>query len=229
MLDFRGKYIFLSGNKSMSLFETEKLLDLIENPLTGDPFLPQENIYIKFHYDCYVHTNNMQLSWEILDNMFTWYDIIRRTHSIKQLEANHDSREVLDIVRCFLTITDFQSHFREFNPSDSESERYERDLAEKALTEGTTTGLWLLRHSSKNRPGTPEEVENLRVTGTRYYAVSYVDDDYQIQHVLMKHSVGHGWHGYNKIFPCFLDCLEYILLIYNIPYSKRIDAYIKDI
>lgn len=229
MLDFHGKYTFIRGNDSLVLFETDKLLDLAENPSTGGEILPQEKIYIKFRHDCYVHTDNIELSLEILDNMFTWYDVSRKSHSIKELESNRNTREAVDIVRCFLTITDYQSHFREFNPLDSESEQYERDLAEKALITGMKSGLWLLRHSSKNRPQTETEVKNLRKMGIRYYALSYVDNDYKIQHVLIKQSVGLGWHGYDKIFPCFLDCLEYLLMIYDIPYSKRIDAYINSI
>lgn len=226
MLDFHGKYTFLQDIGKLSLFETENLIDLTTHPVTGEDLSIEEKTYIKFHYDCYEYTDDMILSPETLTSFFTWYDKMRKIgKEVRQLKEAPDTEEAFNIVRFYLTATDFQSHFKEFNPLDSEQERYERDLAEKALRQGETSGLWLLRHSSLNRPVTPEAIEKLQVLGVRYYALSYIDDNGQIQHKLLTHAVGIGWKESKAIFPCFLDCLEYTLHKYKIPYNKRIDKY----
>ena len=226
MLDFHGQYTFLSDGVKLSLFETEQLIGLTIHPITGLPLKAHEIQYIKFHHECYLYTKDMILTPETLSSFFLWYDESRKSgESVPDLRLSPQTAEAFKIVRFYLTATDFQSHFREFNPTDSEQEKYERDLGEKALRTGAINGSWLLRHSSWNRPVTQEAIELLRKSGTRYYALSVINENAQIGHILLSYSVGLGWKHREDIFPCFLDCLEDILRRYNIEYGKRIPKY----
>lgn len=226
MFDFHGKYTFLFDGTKISLFVTEQLYNLSSHPITGKKLSASELQYIKFHYDCYQYTKDMELTHDRLSDFFIWYDESRKIgKTIPDLRLAPETAQAFKIVEFYLTATDFQSHFKEFNPADSEQEKYERDLAEKALREGAINGSWLLRHSSKNRPVTNEAMEKLRIAGIRYYALSHINKDEQIEHILIEHAVGLGWQYGRFAFPCFLHCVEYILNASDIPYNKRISRY----
>lgn len=226
-LDFHGKYVFLLRDDQLELFETEAVKSFTEHPITGEP-LPDEVIkYIKFHVDCYDVTKDMLLSQETLRAFFNWYGEIRKsTIPIEQLKTSRETQEAYNIVRFYMTATDFQDHFKSFDPANSDQERYERDLAEKALRERAKIGTWLLRHSSYNRPVDNKVKEILKKTGIRYYALSYIDTDTQIKHVLLSHHVSKGWKYSENWFTNFLECLEFVLEHNELPYYRRIGSYI---
>lgn len=222
-----GKYIYLFGNENLTLFKTKRVIDLAENPITQKKFSPHIINYIKFRAECYNDTRDMLLTKEILEKTFSWYENERRAGiTVDQLKTSPETEQNYKIVRYYMTAIDFQSHFKQFDPADSDQERYERDLAEKALRNGGRKGLWLLRHSSYNRPGKKETIDRLRRYGIRYYALSFVDEEMEINHLLLTHQVGVGWNYLRAWFPTFIDCLEYTLDANNISYFKRISSYI---
>lgn len=229
MLDFHGKYIFIFTHDHVDLFELEAIKNSIYHPLTG-VILPKNVIkYIELHDKCYTETKNLDLSAETLNNLYDWYQKSRKKgFSVQYLATQPETMQAYNIVKYYMTATDFQSHFKNFNPNDSNQERYERDLAEKALHEQKTPGSWLLRHSSYNRPIDENTTEFFRKCGIRYYVLSYIDKIAQIQHVLLMYRVGMGWQYKTYWYSTFLDCLEAILHINGIPFSKRIEGYITD-
>jgi len=227
MIDFHGKYTFLEGDDKLDLFETDQLINLTENPVTQEPLTQEELQYIKFHDDCYKYTGDMQLAPETLQQFFTWYADSRRAGAtIETLRDSPDTEQAYKIVRYYLTATDFQSHFRDFNPTDSDKEAYERDLAEKALRTSKTIGKWLLRHSSRNRPVSQEAQDKLQRLGYRYYALSYIAKDAQIKHVLITCKVGKGWSSFNSWKTNFLDVLEETLIGSGLVFYQQIKGYI---
>jgi hypothetical protein len=228
MLDFHGKYTFLIGDDRLDLFETEKIKDLTLHPTTERKLTPEEIAYVLFHNDCYRETKNLLIDQETLNSFVNWYfDMRKGGHSMYDLAINPETKEAYNIVRFFMSPTDFQSHFRNFNPQNSTQETYERDLAEKALRDNGKTGSWLLRHSSYNRPVGEENQRKLKRMGIRYYALSYISfENYQIQHDLIKYSVGKGYTIFEtKNFTNFMAALEYLLDIRNLSYAKRIGNY----
>lgn len=227
-LDFHGKYIFLSRDDQLELFETEAVKDFTSHPITGES-LPNEVLeYIKFHVNCYDTTKDMLLSPETLRSFFNWYSESRKAQrSVKDLKTAPETAQAYNIVRFYMTATDFQDHFKSFDPANSDQERYERDLAEKALRERAKIGTWLLRHSSYNRPVDNKVKEILKKTGIRYYALSYIDTDTQIKHRLLAHHVSKGWKYLENWFPNFLECLEFVLEQNKLPYYRRIGTYIE--
>ncbi len=88
-------------------------------------------------------------------------------------------------------------------------------------------GKWLLRHSSRNRPTDINEQNRLQQLGIRYYALSYIDRNMKIKHVLITFQVGKGW--YNRIwYTNFLDVLEETLLQQGLRFNQQIFGYIQD-
>lgn len=230
MLDFHGKYVFIFGSDRLDLFETESVRDLTTHPILGKQLSKETIQYIKLYAECYDSTKNMPLSSQILQQFFTWYDERRKAEiTVEQLKTDISTYQAYNIVRLYMTATDFQDHFINFNVLDSDQERYERHLAEKALNERKRVGTWLLRHSSFNRPSNEVDRLNLWKRGVRYYALSYIDNNGQIQHILLTHQVGKGWKYSTHWFSNFLDCLEFTLNKNKLPYYKRIGKYIQDI
>src|SRR3972149_2709437 len=122
LLKFHGKYIFLNHHDQLQLFEIDKVMSTISDK----EFSPQELAYVKFRDDCYKETANI----DIKPKLFQWYEAQRKAGtSIESLSTTEDYK----MVRYYMTINDFQSHFRDFNPQDSQQNTYERDLAEKVL------------------------------------------------------------------------------------------------
>lgn len=226
-LEFHGAYVFVPGDNKLELFETAAVRNLQVHPLTGQKMSKAIQDYIQLNVECYDLTGDMLLTPESLQAFFTWYDESRNNGvSIYQLMNDPTTSEAYNIVRFYLTATDFQAHFKDFDPADSDQERYERDLAEKALRGRKRVGTWLLRHSSYNRPVEDTAKELLQRTGVRYYALSFISNKAQIEHKLLTQKVGYGW-GYSKRwFSNFLDCLEYVLVDNDLPYSERISKYV---
>jgi hypothetical protein len=222
-----GRYVYIFGNDELQLFDTEEAKDLTDNPLDGKPLTAAALAYIKFHADCFAFSQPLELSDELLDQFFIWYDQSRTAgQSVASLSTNPETSQAYNIVRYYLTITDFQSHFKSFEPDNEGQERFERAQAEKALRERRHIGAWLLRHSSLNRPVEPEVQESLHREGIRYYALSYISRETQINHRLIEQRIGFGWLYNRQWFTNFLDCLEYALYVNHLPYNERIGEYI---
>lgn len=227
MIDFHGRYTFLEGDEKLDLFETNQIINLPTNPLTNQTLTQEELQYIKFHDECYKYTGDMELSPETLQQFFTWYADSRRAGAtVEALRDSPDTAQAYNIVRYYLTATDFQSHFRNFNPTDSDKEAYERDLAEKALRTSKTIGKWLLRHSSRNRPVSEEAQDKLQRLGYRYYALSYIAKDAQIKHLLITCKVGKGWSTFGSWYTNFVDVLEEALIKSGLVFYQQIQGYI---
>src|SRR5690606_31930628 len=125
-------------------------------------------LYILFHYNCYMTTYHLDINNDLLKQYFNWYfDLRSKGISYSEIKSNVLNNEKFNIVKFYLNPMDFQDHFKNFNPEDSDAEAYERDLASQALLKSNYIGSWLLRHSSKNR------TEGSSVK--RYYAVSYLE------------------------------------------------------
>lgn len=224
---YHGKYVYIFGNHALQLFETEQVKTLTDNPIDGKPLTAAAIAYIKFHADRYAFSEGLELSDELLSAFFSWYNESRMTgQSDTTLRLNPETSQAYNIVRYYLTIADFQGHFKNFEPENEGQERYERDQAEKALRAKRRSGVWLLRHSSYNRPVDPVVRKKLHREGIRYYALSYVSPDAQIQHRLIEQRVGFGWLYAKQWFTNFLDCLEYALHSNQLPYNARIGEYI---
>lgn len=225
----RGKYIFIRGNTGVTLFETELLSDEIINPLTNIKMSNDEILYIIFALNCYLTTKDINLN--IFDEYVEWYINLRKSgKSFKDIRSNQEYRDKFNIIRYYLTPTDFQEHFKLFNPNDSNAETYERDLAQKALIKSGETGKWLIRHSSKNRPKNEQKYNYLIRFGIRYYVISWLESDSIIKHILIRKVVGIGWQYFQNdfyhTFTNFLECLEYVLLTLNLEFNKRISVYV---
>ena len=227
MVDFHGKYTFLEVGDNLYLFETGRILELGKNPITDNDLTNEELEYVRFHNECYRDTRDMELSPETLQKFFTWYSDSRKAGVSREvLRDSPDTQQAYNIVRYYLTATDFQSHFRDFDPTDSDKEAYERDLAEKALRESGTVGTWLLRHSSRNRPVGKEAQDRLQKLGYRYYALTYVARDNRIHHVLITMKVGKGFSICEPWQSNFLDVLEQTLTNRRLSFQQRIHGYV---
>lgn len=225
MVYFHGKYTFLENNDKLNLCETKRLI----NSDTDRTLTEEELNYVLFHDECYENTINIELTSDILQRFFTWYLESRRAGiTIENLRNSPNTTKAYNIVRYYLTATDFQSHFRSFDPTNSTQERYERNLAEKALLDSDIAGRWLLRHSSKNRPVSKEAQDILQKLGYRYYALSYSTEDKQIYHILITHKVGKGWYSGTTWYTNFLDVLESTLVKHKLSFDQRISGYIQD-
>ena len=230
LLDFHGKYIFIFGTDRLNLFETKSMINLTTHPILGKQLCKETLQYIKSYEECYEMSKDMLLSPQVLQQFFTWYITRRKAEvTVEQLKTNVSTYQAYNIVRLYMTATDFQDHFRNFDPENSDYERYERHLAEKALQKRKQIGTWLLRHSSYNRPNNEEDMLNLRRKGIRYYAISYIDRDNEIQHVLLIHQVGKGWKYSTNWFSNFLECLEFALIKNKLPFYGRIGNYIETV
>lgn len=243
LLDFHGQYTFLNDNyltepdppkhrlpPNLQLYETMSLIGLQNHPITGRELTVAEKNQVVFNNNCYNETHNLVLAPETLAGFYSWYDQSRMNRMpVSYLRDSPDTAEAYKIVKYYMTITDFQEHFKEFNPVDAKAEAYERVLAEGALNEKRQRGAWLLRHSSLNRPATPEERQWLKLSGTRYYALTYMDINHKIVHVLLTFHVGLGWVYYKDQIPepSFTEFIEKVLDHEGIPYHGRISHYAK--
>ena len=229
MLNFHGQYTFIFDGETLVLFETEQIKHSTNHPLTNQAFSENVLNYIKMHLECYENTQNVILKPDTLARFYSWYEQSRKSGlTPNELETHTDPyiAERYKIVKYYMTATDFESHFHNFNPEDTNEARYERALAEKALILSKPK-TWLIRHSSLNRPGNEEDRKLLLAQGTRYYVLSYLSETYTIKHILLKQRVGMGWeYGLTDIwFPTFLECVEYTLTINGLFYTKRIGYY----
>lgn len=221
------KHIDLFGNKRVERFLIQDIRNLTRHPITQEPFSDPVTPYIQEHAQCYDLTNDLVLSDGTLREFFKWYDESRKKgFTVSELRNNLETTYAYNIVRYYLSIYDFQSHFRTFDGTDINQERYERYLAEQALSTRGRVGTWLLRHSSYNRPVEQKARDRLKQYGIRYYALSYVTKMYQIEHELIEHRIGFGWRHRKTWFPNFLDCLEEILRRLDLPYDERVSKYV---
>lgn len=224
---FCGKYFLLKAENNFEIFETENLVGKTENPLTGAPFLQRELDLINFYFECYKYTQKLEISEEILNKFFLWYSQTRRLKTVRYLLRDSlETSEAYSLVNYFLTATDFQSHFRNFDPQDSGKQAYERDLAQKALLSENVRGKWLLRHSSRNRPSSKEKQDKITTEGRRYYALTYMDHNRKIRHVLITFVVGQGWSIFDVWYTNFLDALENSLEKLGLLFYKHVDGYV---
>lgn len=227
MIEYHGGAIFLEGLGTLMLFTTNDITD--KNPITGAPLSSEVLAYVKFRDQCYRYTKNISITEEVLNDIFKWYSDSRREEiSILELRNSPETREAYNIARFYMTATDFQSHFRTFNPSDSNMEKYERDLATKALLNSGIVGKWLLRHSSRNRPEEKDEQNKLLKLGIRYYALSYLETPGKIQHILITCKIGKGWNSGGRWYTNFLDCLENTLAKNGLNFHSQISSYLFD-
>jgi hypothetical protein len=227
----KGKYVFIPGDKNVVMLETSSLVGENINPITGIKMSSDTILYILFHSSCYINTHHIDLDQCVLDECFSWYHNMRRKgKTFDEIRLSQQFKEKYNIVKYYLTPVDFQEHFRSFDPKDSNSEVYERDLAEKALINSGEIGSWLIRHSSKNRPESKDMQNYLNNFGIRYYAISYLESSSKIKHLLINKEVGVGWNFSDTeqfhTFTNFLECLEYILIIFDLKYSSRISVYV---
>ena len=226
LLKERGKYLYIPTLTGPKIYETSKIINEIVNPFTGKKMSSDTILYIQFHWSCYWESIALdKLTSEKINDCFAWYHNLRKKGiSYREIKTDQKYKENFNIVRHYLTPTDFQEHFKNFDPNDSEAEAYERDLAEKALQKSQLKGSWLIRHSSKNRS---DSINNY----TRYYAISYLDLDNTIRHFLISKVVGIGWRFLENdeysTFTNFLECLEYVLTALNLEYSSRISVYVE--
>lgn len=228
-INFRGRYLFLFGEDTLDLFDVEMVKPMIRHPVTKEVFESSTLKYIQAYAECYKLTNDVDVSPKLLKTLYHWYNRNRKAGiSADVLNNDTETKSAYNIVRHYLTITDFHSHFHDFNPHDSNQERYERDLAEKALKLNGRIGTWLLRHSSYNRPNDKEKADKLKRYGIKYYAISFINRIGLIDHELIQYRVGYGWKNRNKWYPTFIDCLEAVLISLGLPYERRIDDYISD-
>lgn len=218
LLRHKGKYVplYLEGILRLLKVTGDDVIRLItiENTVVVN--------YIKFHHSCYEMSKNININ--NLKIYFDWYEKERRLKSAIQI-ASSNNYSIYNLVRCYMTISDLQSHFATFN-DDMINQRYERSSAEKALFSSYKVGKWLLRHSSYNRPDNIETKNKMQFLGIRYYALSYTDKNIIICHKLICHRAGYGWRGDNVWFPCFLDLLEHLLCKYRLTFDERISEYI---
>lgn len=227
MHNHQGKYIFLEGATGLNLFETKSLRKEKQHPITGRDLKSEEISYIKFHDKCYRETHGMLLTESSLACFFSWYEKMRSTGtSLDGLRNSRDWTHAYSIVRYYLTATDFQSHFVNFNPIHSNKYAFERDLAENALRARKDIGTWLIRHSSRNRPACNEEWERLQRFGIRYYALSFIGQDCEIKHTLIVCKIGSGWYAADRWHTNFTEALEATLVRNNLSFTQRITGYI---
>jgi len=233
-LDFHGEFSLLPYENNLLVFESSKFKGLRAHPDNREAISDMTFAYIKSQNDCYDLTKDMLLSPSLLDDIFTWYDDSRNGNSTMESLANNidpQVRQTFNIVKYYLTPLDFQSHFKWFNPEDSNADKYERDLANKSLS-NKKVGTWLIRYSSLNRSLDPSTLLINEHNGIKFYVLSYIQSviplksEVVITHLLLKQRVGFGWHYSNMWFPTFLECIEYTLSHNNLTYSERISTYI---
>jgi hypothetical protein len=231
--------IFVEAEGLLHRFETDTIKGIIEtaekkgrnptHPLTRREFKPEEINYFKFYIECNSLYNGIRVTSEEKSKLMNWFGnyIDGCYHNLPE----EDISKSLIKIRNFITIDDFQSHFKEFDPTDSRSISYERELAEVSLS-AKGIGSWLLRHSSKARIGDKNEIQKMSNLGITYYALSYKRIDKTIDHLLICHQFGHGWkeHEYTSTRgiswqPCFIDLIGTMLRMIGVKFNNKIGNY----
>jgi hypothetical protein len=216
---YKGSYVFIEGTDKLELFETKNVRNLYINPITNQLFNDEQLQYIQCMYECYNEFQHIEITKSFVSSLVDWYDDIRRNVPFEKVKTQYP--DAYKLVKYFTTIDDFQSHFIDFASKYTELEenkhvKHERWMVEKSLLDSGITGKWFLRHSSKNRTETSP-------SWVTFYALSFIDKDKKIKHVLLKHHIGCGWTFKREIwYATFIDMLEDILLKYNLPYDKQI-------
>lgn len=219
-LEWKGRYMYIMVNDHLDLLDVTIYGQVIKNPYTGEFLKPKELAYIKFHVECYQNTHNMELTPELLNSYYKWYILTKQQGQ----NPEYNNKQIYDIVKYYLDIEDLEGHFKHFDPANSTEDRYERDLATKAL-QAKKAGHWLLRHSSLNRPDTDDRQQKLANLGIRYYVISYKNTANNIMHHLMKHSIGKGWKIGNLWVPNFLKALELLLTELGLSFTYWVTGY----
>ncbi len=213
LLKYKGKRALLEHNGKLEEIIIESMEDCEKHPITKLPLSTAESNYIKMHIECYLSDNNVDIK-----DLYEWYETCRTSNL-------YMDNKMYKKAKLYLTITDFQSHFKMFTPHDAEMERYERAAAENIL-QLKGSGWWLMRHSSYNRSSAPKIKDAIDNLGARYYALSYMDNYGSIQHVLLYHMVGKGWYIKDMWYPSFIEYLEYILMKYKLSFNRHVTSYV---
>lgn len=224
-----GKFVYINVDGELNKYNTEELFKTRKIPNSEQLLSKDELNYIDFRYEAYQFAQEKKLDINTLKLFFDWYITRRKNESsVSELQNDISTRFVYQNVRYFLTITDCEEHFSNFRAEDSTDERYERDLATRALLKEPVIGKWVLRHSSRNRPSEPEELDRLQKCGIRYYALSFSHCSGNIYHTCLTHQVGKGWTNNDTVwYPCFLDLLETVLEKYGLMAHLWVKGYYK--
>jgi len=220
IFEHKGYYTFLRDNSILTLFETDKLTDKINHPISLRCLTSDELKYIHLKRDCLVETLSIDITNDKLEEIFEWYDQLRKVgNSYSSLNLKQ-----LNLCRYYLTISDFESHFYYFNPSDKYQIKQENEYTTTLLLSQKEENYWLLRHSLLSTGENIDDGNKLREKGIRYYLFSFTNKILSITDVLITFSIGIGYHteitGWH---PCFIDCLESILTHCSIPYNTHIE------
>jgi hypothetical protein len=218
MLDFRGRYLFIKDRDHL------KLIEISDFQIQG---LNRAVIkLIQFRTECYNVTKDLYIDESVIRDLASWYSKARKHHSLLALNENPDTNLQLAIARYYMVPEDLYHHFRNFDPLNELSERYERSQAIEALLDYNVAGTWLIRHSSYNRPKNPNTLADIIKFGIRYYVLSYSmyrQETMIIKHILITFNVAMGW-SYDVegavIFPNFLNCLEDILEKHHLQFTN---------
>lgn len=217
---WRGKYIYLPNTSKMYpadrsridlLRDSDSGLEKFEtlslgkyHPISQRPFTPEEQAYIQFYADTYIHYNLDYPSIEFCVNYYQ--DLLRTGLPII-------SNRLAEVGYRFLDISDLH-----LKSSD-------RILAERCLNAPDSSNhRWLLRYSSLHDP-TDE-------FGRQYYVLSYRLDPYSIQHVLFGFYPGYGWAMMSteadtilvrsKWIPCFAEFLQNLLHQHGLKFPNQV-------
>lgn len=260
---FNGLYSPLVIDNSLYLVETFELLNKDINPYDNNVLGSAEKNLINFNAKCFTTTGNMDMNQNMI---MSRNPLIANTRSVVQIEKIQDDNKLMflknnyklyiknrvdgksydyllnkdpylvNLVKCYMTITDFQDHFKYYDHNNDQNMKYERTMATQALT-NSRRGSWLLRHSSLNRitseqtPLDEEEIDRRYRLGIKYYALSYLDYNRNIRHGLLRYEASKGWRVGNETdegtwFTNFLEALETFLQRHNLDFSSRIGDYI---
>lgn len=233
MIDFRGRYLFVMVDEHLELAETSVLYRALSSRPFQERTLSRETqCLVSFRMECYNVTKDLQIDDDFIRELARWYTETRKDHSILSLNENPDTNLQLGLARYYMGPQDFYKHFRKFDSLDKTHERFERSQAIKALLKHNLPGIWLLRHSSYNRPENPNTLADIIRFGLRYYVLSYSKNHHDtmiIKHILITFNVTTGWSSTvdaTIIFPNFLDCLEYILQKHHLGFANLHSEYI---
>lgn len=209
----RHGIVALGAAGRLQYWDTEEIYKWIQknpcNPQTRRDLDKYEIAYVEYYKRC--------LDWEKANSALSRMAICTL---LTKLWSNEEKM----MLRAMVHPHDFAQHFEMYEKRDTDPEDYERNQAYEALSKGKA-GMWLLRHSSLNRPKDEKDQEILNRMRVKMYVLSYnCKVNMCIKHLLIVHRPGHGWcHAVNVIYengdvrpvmsddvdysPCFLDIL----------------------
>jgi hypothetical protein len=220
--------VALESQGRIHFWNTEALYGWISvnktHPITRKILDKYEIDYVEHYFKCLKFEEQMQIT----DNFTkTIYETFIKANG--KLPDN-----LLFISRVVLNLQDFAEHFKNYQETDNELQ-FERKQAEKELNK-KIIGTWLIRNSSVNRPINQKHSELLKKLGIKTFALSFVDKQGSIKHLLFGHFPGKGWaycgNGIKftcnsvkpniktKYFPCFCDLIIHILKRCDLTFEK---------